>query len=77
MKRYYFDVREDNHLLFDDVGIELPDIETAHREGFRGLTAMASEMTFALASKRRVVMEVRDENGLVLSLSGAFESVLR
>lgn len=78
MSRYYFDFRENDHLMFDDVGVELADLEAAHREGFRGLTAIASEAVFALASKRHLSMEVRNENGLVFELSAAFQSkVLR
>ena len=38
--------------------------------------AVASEAVFALASKRHLTMEVRDENGLVIELSAAIQSRL-
>jgi hypothetical protein len=76
MSRYYFDFRDNDDLMFDDVGVELADLDAAHREGFRGLMAVASEAVFALASKRHLTMEVRDENGLVIELSAAIQSRL-
>jgi len=45
-------------------------------KGFRGLMAVASEAVFALASKRHLTMEVRDENGLFIELSAAIQSRL-
>ena len=72
MSRYYFDFRENDDWAFDDVGVELFDLAAAHREGLRGLTAVASEAVFALASERRFAVEVRDENGLIFELSRLF-----
>ncbi|WP_409363039.1 DUF6894 family protein [Bradyrhizobium lablabi] len=30
MKRYYFDLREDDALILDEEGIELPSLKAAH-----------------------------------------------
>ena len=76
MGRYYFDLRENDHLMFDDVGVELSDLDAAHREGFRSLMTIASEMPMALTSQRQLTLEVRDECGLVFSLSAALQSNL-
>jgi hypothetical protein len=72
MSRYYFDFCESDDLAFDDLAVELADLGAGTSRGFRGLTAVASEAVFALASERRFAVEVRDENGWIFELSGLF-----
>jgi hypothetical protein len=74
MGRYYFDFRENDHLMFDDIGVELSDLDAAHHAGFRRWMTIASKMPMALASERQLTMEVRDERDVVFSLSAALQS---
>ena len=76
MGRYFFDIHENDDFMFDDVGVELPDVEAAHREGLRSLMAIASEKPMDFASERHLTMDVRNENGVVFSLSAALRSTL-
>ena len=43
MPRYYFDVTDDNGPHTDDVGLDLPDMETAILEARRALADMTRE----------------------------------
>lgn len=43
MPLYYFDVRDSQGIHRDDVGVDLPDMETAIAEGRRALADMSRE----------------------------------
>ena len=44
MPRFYFDSRDNENLIEDDVGLDLPDIEAAKIEASRALSDLASEV---------------------------------
>ena len=55
MPRYYFDVHDGEGTFIDDVGVELPDMDTAVREGRKTLGDMVRDA-------------LREEQGSDLSL---------
>jgi hypothetical protein len=67
MKRYYFDIREGDHLAPDEEGLMMPDIETVQKEAAQSLADMARD---ALSSRmlHRMAIEVRDNTGPVLEV---------
>lgn len=44
MTRYYFDVTDGDGLFVDDVGMELPNIESAVREARKAMADMARDV---------------------------------
>jgi hypothetical protein len=59
MSRYYFNLREDDELVPDDEGVELPTIESARDEAIRGLADCARD-AICNASRARLAVEVLD-----------------
>lgn len=59
MPRYYFDVRDQQSVVYDEVGVELPDIDAARREGWRALGEMMQE-EISRAGKAVVAIENAD-----------------
>lgn len=70
MPKYFFDVQDGDGLFIDEVGIELPDMDTAIREARR---ALADMMRDALRdqSGQAVVIRIRDgaDGPVILSVS--------
>jgi hypothetical protein len=60
MPHYYFDVREEDRLLRDDVGLFFPDIEAARDQATRALTEIARD-TLPGTVHREIAIEVKDE----------------
>ena len=71
MTRYYFDIRDSGKRIHDDVGVELPNIQSAQQEAAVRLAEMAPEL---VKSRRQhhTVVEVRDDDGLALEVSLSF-----
>ncbi|WP_244068257.1 DUF6894 family protein [Bradyrhizobium sp. Ce-3] len=65
MKRYFFDIREDDELAVDEEGILLPDIEAAEIEAAKSLADVVRDRAIANRS-RQVTIEVRDESGAIV-----------
>ena len=59
MSRYYFNLREDDELVPDDEGVELPTIESAREEAIRGLADCARDSICNVA-RSEVAVEVLD-----------------
>ncbi len=67
MPRFFFDYRENGELARDLDGIDLPDLDAAHREAIR---AAVDVWTDALRERRYPganSFEIRDTNGRVLA----------
>ena len=80
MRRYYFDLRDDDALVEDEEGIELPDIESVQEEAARSLVDMAKDMVGGNGDSspwHRLVIEVRDDNGPVLQAKNGPNKALR
>ena len=61
MPRYFFDTRDDERLMSDDIGLELPDVPAAARAAARSLAELALDV-IPDCSERCLGVEVRDEN---------------
>ncbi|WOH67973.1 DUF6894 family protein [Bradyrhizobium sp. BWA-3-5] len=79
MRRYYFDMREEDHLAVDLEGLELPDIESVQEEAVQSLGELARdtvrEPNYSCDRKRRIAIEVRDITGPVLQVKCTIETV--
>jgi Domain of unknown function (DUF6894) len=75
MKRYYFDLRDDDSLAVDEEGLELPGIQAVQEEAARSLVDMTKSAVAALQSSsgRHMAIEVRDDTGPVLQVRFTFE----
>lgn len=62
MPRFYFDVRDQDGVHYDQDGIELPDIDTARHEAWRALGEMMQE-GIADAGKTVVAIDIRNSDG--------------
>jgi hypothetical protein len=60
MPRYYFDTRDSEKFIPDEVGIILSSIEAARDEAARGLAEMARDVLPGKL-RRELAVEVRDE----------------
>lgn len=62
MPRYYFDIRDQNGVQFDDVGIDLPDIATARKEARLALAEILAE-NLARDGRGAVTIDIRAGDG--------------
>lgn len=75
MPLYYFDSRDNDQFLEDEVGLEFPNLETVKIESARALAELARDVL--PGSVRRVLsIEVRDSCGPVLKVMMAFEAII-
>lgn len=75
MSLYFFDTRNNETFLADNVGTEFPDLETVEFEAASSLTELARDV-FPGSLKRELAVEVRDELGPVLIIKMTFEAVI-
>jgi hypothetical protein len=75
MRTYYFDTRDDDHLIKDDVGLEFPDLESVKTQAALSLAELARD-ALPGSAKRKLAVEVRDETQPVLVATLTFEAVL-
>jgi hypothetical protein len=79
MARYYFDIREGDHLSRDEEGMEFTSLAAVQAEAARSLAAMAKDAIDEaphIISYRKTV-EVRDDVGSVLQVRFTFDFVAR
>jgi hypothetical protein len=72
---YFFDTRDDDIFIEDDVGLEYPDLEAVKVEAGRALAELARDVIPG-SLKRELAVEVRDESGPVLEATMTFEAVI-
>lgn len=60
MARYYFDTRDDDKFICDDVGVELPDIAAVTKLASESLAELAAEV-LPKVSARCLGVDVRDD----------------
>jgi hypothetical protein len=65
MKLYFFDIRDGEDLIPDEVGVELPDINAVKTEAALSL-ADITRTDFIGQPFRHMAIEVRDDDGPVL-----------
>jgi len=75
MALYFFDTRDNDDFIEDDVGIEYPDLEAVKVAAARSLAELARDVIPG-SLKRNLAVEVRDELGPVLRAIMTFEAVI-
>jgi hypothetical protein len=65
MPHFYFDVREENRVTPDEVGVELESVEAAEREAIRKVTGIGHD---SLSKDRasEIEAQVKDNKGFLL-----------
>jgi hypothetical protein len=75
MPLYYFDTRDDGTFIPDDLGLELPDLESVKVEAARSLAELARDVIPGVL-QRELAVEVRDELGPVLEALMTFQAII-
>ena len=75
MALYFFDTRDGDDFVRDDIGEELPDLETVKKMAAKGLAELARDVLPG-SVKRVLMIEVRDERRAVLQARLTFEAVV-
>ena len=75
MPLYFFDTRDNDRLIEDEIGLELPDLEAVTAEAGRSLAEIARDV-LSDSSKRELAIEVLDERQAVLRAVLSFEAII-
>ena len=75
MPHYFFDTRDDDTFIDDDVGVDLPDLEAAKAVAATSLAELARDV-IAGALRRVLVVYVRKGQQRVLETRLIFEAIL-
>jgi hypothetical protein len=75
MPRYYFDTRDDQTFMEDEMGLEFPDLESVKVEAARSLAELARDVIPG-AFQRELAVQVRDELGPVLKVLMTFQAII-
>jgi hypothetical protein len=75
MALYFFDTRDGDEFIDDDVGIDYPDLETVKLEAARTLGDLARDVIPGNVN-RELAVEVRDAQGPVLIVKITFEAIV-
>jgi hypothetical protein len=60
MPHYYFDTRDNENFIADEIGLDLQDVEAARDEAARGLADLAKDI-LPEGIQRTLAIEVKDE----------------
>jgi hypothetical protein len=72
---YFFDTRDNDDFIEDDVGLELPDLEAVKVQSGKALAELARDVIPG-SVRRHLSIEVRDEEGPLLIAMMMFEAVI-
>ncbi len=75
MARYFFDTRDNDQFIDDDVGLELDDLEAVKTQAALSLAELARDVLPG-SMKRVLTVEVRDEQQAILRAVMTFEAIL-
>lgn len=75
MAHYFFDTRDNDDFIEDDVGIELPDLDAVKDQAAVSLAELARDVLPG-SLKRNLAVEVRDERQAVMSAKLRFEAIV-
>ena len=75
MALYFFDTRDNDIFIEDDVGLDYPDLEAVKIDAAKALAELARDV-IAGTLKRELAVEVRDEFGPVLTARMMFEALI-
>lgn len=74
MPKYFFDFQDPQGRIVDDEGVELPSLDAARSEA-RQTIGEAARSLMAKGAEGRIVVQVRDQRGPVLTVTAEFETV--
>jgi hypothetical protein len=75
MKRYYFDIRDRDGLVPDEVGLNLRNLQAAQEEAALSLADMARDVVLdPKDSIHPMSIEVRDGDGPIFTVTFLYES---
>lgn len=75
MPLYFFDTRDNDAFIEDDVGAELPDLQAMKAQAALSLAELARDVLPG-SVKRTLTVEVRDAQQPVLRATLVFEAVI-
>ena len=67
MPHYFFHIRDNDEMIIDDLGLELPDLGMAVTEARKGISSMLADAELQGDDISGQVMEVTDSAGAVLT----------
>jgi hypothetical protein len=75
MRRYFFDLRDDDGLVVDGAGLEFKDLHIVQEEAARSISDMVRDAFRKPTSgfSQQMAIEVRDGDGPVMKLRLTFE----
>ena len=76
MPRYYFDIKDGDHLVADEEGLELRDVTAAEVEAAYSLAGLAKDHIQSF-NEQRLSIEVRSTDGPVFRVTFLFEMTAR
>ncbi len=75
MARYYFDTRDNDQFIEDDLGLELDGLEAVKTQAALSLAELAKDVLPG-SMKRVLTVEVRDEQQPILRAVLKFEAIV-
>jgi hypothetical protein len=75
MALYFFDTRDNDHFIEDDVGVELSDLDAVKYQAGLALAELARDVLPG-SLKRHLAVEVRDQRQDVMSARLMFEAIV-
>lgn len=75
MPQYYFDTRDNDDFVEDDVGLDYDDLESVKFDAAKSLAELARDVLPG-SLQRALAVEVRDDEGPVLKAMMTFEAVI-
>ena len=75
MPLYFFDTRDNDVFLEDDIGLELSDLEAVKEQAALSLAELARDVLPG-SIKRTLTVEVRDERQPVMMAKLLFEAII-
>ena len=75
MRRFFFDTRDNDVFIRDEVGLRYPDLEAVKVDAARALAELARDVIPG-SLRRSLAVEVRDADGPVMEARMIFEAVI-
>ena len=75
MPLYFFDTRDNDDFIEDDVGLDFPDLQTVKAQAALSLAELARDVLPG-SVKRTLCVEVRDERQPILIATLVFEAIV-
>jgi hypothetical protein len=75
MPHFFFDTRDNDTFIVDDVGIEFPDLASVKKEAARSLAELGRDVLPG-SLRRELAVEVRDALGPVMRAIMTFEAII-